>query len=120
MKKYLISLSVLLLPAIASAQNGVGYNLNNTATGLESLVKTLTNIANAMIPFLLAVAVVVFIYGVIRFILANGAEDKALARNYIIYGIIGIAVIVSLFGLITLLQGAVGINGTETVKYPQF
>ena len=120
MKKYLISLSAVLFPAVAFGQTTVADNLNNTGSGLLSFVKTLTQIANALIPFLLAIAVVVFIYGIIKFILANGAEDKAVARGYIIYGIIGIAVIVSIFGLIKLLQGTVGISGSETVNVPQF
>ena len=120
MKKFLIGLGIAALPSVTFASNTIGANLNDTSTGLLSFVQTLTKIANALIPFLLAIAVVVFIYGIIKYILANGAEDKAVARGYIIYGIIGIAVIVSLFGLIKLLQGAVGVDGSETVNIPQF
>ncbi|MCC2630675.1 MAG: hypothetical protein K0S38_484 [Candidatus Paceibacter sp.] len=115
MKKFLAGAVVFLLPVVALAQSvetGVGK--------LPALVNTLTNAANSLIPFFLAIAVVVFIYGVIKYILATGAEDKAAARGYIIYGIIGIAVIISLFGLIRLLQSFFGLTGAETVKYPQF
>jgi hypothetical protein len=121
MKKFLIALTLAASPSLAFAVSGdITSNLNSTGNGLLGFVHVLTKIANALIPFLLAIAVVVFIYGIIKYILANGAEDKAVARGYIIYGIIGIAVIVSLFGLIRLLQGTVGIDGNETVNVPQF
>lgn len=122
MKKFLIGVSALaaLVPALAFAD--VPQGLQNTASGLTDFVKSLTDAANALIPFFLAIAVVVFIYGVIKFILATGAEDKAVARGFIIYGIIGIAVIVSLFGIIKLLQRTVGISSFDnsTVDVPQF
>ena len=118
MKKILAGLSLALLPGIALADIPTG--ISSTAGGLTSLVKSLTSAANALIPFLLAIAVVVFIYGVIKYILVSGAEEKAAARGYIIYGIIGIAVIVSLFGLINLLQSTFGVNGNTNVNLPQF
>ena len=126
MKKVLIALGLDMRPIFAFAQNQnngafeAGGGLNSSADGLVTFGGTLTKVANALIPFLLAVAVVVFIYGVIKYILAEAAEDKSVARGYIIYGIIGIAVIVSLFGLIKLLQGTDGIDPSAKVNIPQF
>jgi hypothetical protein len=115
MKKFLASAALFLFPVIA-----FGQTLEAATGRLPNIINNLTRAANALIPFFLAIAVVVFIYGVIKYILATGADDKAVARGYIIYGIIGIAVIVSLFGLIRLLQNFVGLTGSETVRVPQF
>ncbi len=117
MKKYLIALGLALTPAVTFAQGG---GLDDATDGLADIVGNLTDAANALIPFFLAIAVVVFIYGIIKFILATGAEDKAAARGYIIYGIIGIAVIVSLFGVIRLLQSTFGIEPDAEPIIPQF
>ncbi len=120
MKKYLFALGTLglaLAPAVTFAQDG---GLEDATSGLADIVGNLTDAANALIPFFLAIAVVVFIYGVIKYILATGADDKAAARGYIIYGIIGIAVIVSLFGVIKLLQSTFGIEADAEAAIPQF
>jgi hypothetical protein len=119
MKKFLFAVGLTLSPVIALAQRR-GGGLNEATSGLANIIYNLTDAANALIPFFLAIAVVVFIYGVITFILATGADDKSKARNYIIYGIIGIAVIVSLFGVIKLLQSTFGIDANADAPIPQF
>ncbi len=120
MKKILLSVGVLFLPFVAFAQdtgnntsNGVTSSLNNTLNGTGGLIATLTNAVNSVIPFLLALAVVVFIWGVIRYVISPSAEEKANARGYIIYGIIGIVIIVSIFGLVRLVQSVFGIGGAS-------
>jgi hypothetical protein len=121
MKKFLVGAAVFFMPALALAAvaNG-GGDLTTGTAGFVDIVKNLTDAANALIPFFLAIAVVVFIYGVIKYILVTGAEEKSAARGYIIYGIIGIAVIISLFGVIKLLQNTLGIQDNATVTIPQF
>lgn len=120
MKKFLVALVVTLLPGVALAGADATTQLQTTTGGFITIVDNLTDVANALIPFFLAIAVVVFIYGVIKFILATGADDKAAARGYIIWGIIGIAVIVSLFGIIQLLQNLVGVDAGADAAIPQF
>jgi hypothetical protein len=48
-------------------------------------------------------AVVVFLYGVFKFMRAEG-EDKQKGREFIFWGIIGIFVMISLWGLVAILQ----------------
>jgi hypothetical protein len=122
MKKFLVALGLSLLPFVALAEDldDDGGGLIGAATGLTSVVEELTKAANALIPFFLAIAVVVFIYGVIKYILVTGAEEKSQARGYIIYGIIGIAVIISLFGVVKLLQTTFGVTNPATIDIPQF
>lgn len=117
MKKYLIALGLTLAPAVGFAAS---TGLRESTAGLAGIVDNLTAAANALIPFFLAIAVVVFIYGVIRYILAGGGDEKTSARGYIIWGIIGIAVIVSLFGVIRLLQSTLGVDPNAGVGIPYF
>jgi hypothetical protein len=110
MKKFLVGFTATaaaLLPSVAFGQTVNGVT-NNTIDALDAL----TDIVNAVIPFLLAIAVVVFIYGVIKYVVSSAPDEKAAGRSYIIWGIIGIAVILSIFGLVKLLQNTFGINNT--------
>lgn len=112
MKKILVGIGTFMLPSLALAQS-----IDQSANSATQAVGSLTRVVNAVIPFFLAIAVVVFIYGVIKYVISAGVEDRAAARGYIIYGIIGIAVILSIFGLAKLLQNAFGI--TNTTLNPQ-
>ena len=104
-----MGLSAVVLPGVALAANTIDDASQNTVDALTSL----TGAVNAVIPFLVAIAVVVFIYGVIKYVLASGPEDKAASRSLIIYGIIGIAVILSIFGLVKLVQSTFGLTTTN-------
>ena len=112
MKKVLLSVGTFLLPVVAFAQTGTN-NISQTQGQVTSALNSLTAIVNSVIPFLLAIAVVVFIWGVIKYVVASSPDDKAAGRGYIIYGIIGIVVILSIFGLVKLVQNIFGIGNTQ-------
>ena len=81
----------LLLPFIVLAQN------------IESVVDAAQSVLNIVIPFLMTLAVAVFVWGVIMYISAGGdAEKEKTARGRIIYGLIGLFVLVAFWGLIAI------------------
>jgi len=92
----------LLLPAIAFAQSPqTGY--------ISSLISQIQGIVNQLVPLLVGVAIVVFIWGVITYTTAGESEDKQKkGRNYMIWGIIAIFVIVSIWGLVAILRQLTG------------
>lgn len=107
--KKLIPLGAALLPFIASAAD-----LNTILSTISGLVTTLTQIA-------MAVAFLVFLYGVIKFITAGGDEEKRKgAKNLIIYGLIGLFVMVAVWGLVAVLASTFGITTGGTTNIPTF
>lgn len=61
---------------------------------------------NPIIGFMFAVAAVVFIYGIAEFILGADNEDKKSAgKQHMIWGILGMFVMLSAYGIINLLSG---------------
>ena len=56
-----------------------------------------------LIPFLIGLGVVVFIYGVITLMFSEG-DKKEEGKQYMLWGIIGIFVMVSVWGLVAILQ----------------
>jgi hypothetical protein len=69
---------------------------------------------NSLIPVLVVLGVLYFIWGVITYVIASDEEAQKSGRNRIIYGIIGLAVIVAMWGLVNILLNTFGINGTPT------
>ena len=89
MKKIIISTVVLAMPLMAAAAN------------IQSIVGTIRSIVNSIVPLFMVIAVAVFLWGIIKYITAAGDEEKAKdARGYIIYGLIGIFVMVAFWGII--------------------
>ena len=65
----------------------------------------------SVVPLLISIAIVVFIWGVIQYVInTDDVSKRAEGRNFMIYGIIGLFVIVSIWGLIKILTGTFGIN----------
>lgn len=91
---------------------------NLTAGGLSESFKTFIgnvekNIANPLIMLLFGIALVVFMWGVVKYIAnADNEIDRKEGSNAIIYGIVGMFIMFSVFGLMNL----VGATLTDLFK----
>lgn len=83
----------LLAPTFAAAQN------------VQSLFLLASNLLNALIGILITLAIVVFFWGLVKYLLSGGAtEDAHKGIHQMIWGVVAIFVMVSIWGLIGLLQ----------------
>lgn len=97
MKKFLIATSAYLLPVVALAGEGDGVSLYEAIDQINMLI-------NTVIPFLVGLAVLVIIWGVFNYISGAGDEEKrAQAKQYIIWGVVGVFIMLSVWGLVNLL-----------------
>lgn len=116
--------SVFAMPGLALAQPG-GYvdpaSGINTVTGeqnfcvfLEGVEKVLCQIqriVNSAIPVAITLGVVYFVWGVVQYMIGGGDEAKKKGRDHIIYGLIGLAVIVGMWGLVNIVSNTFGLSG---------
>jgi uncharacterized membrane protein YidH (DUF202 family) len=110
-------------PLLAFAQSGATC-ANVALTGsLDAIICRIYDLIKIAIPVLILGAVLWFIFGIVKFMTAHDAEEKGAARGTMIHGIIGFAVILGLWGLVTLLLGTFGIQsggaGIDT-RFPTF
>ncbi len=70
----------------------------------EDAFSILAYLINATVLSLIGVATMIFMYGVIQYVIAKG-DEKALAsgRSYMLYGIIGLTVMVAVWGFVNLI-----------------
>jgi TRAP-type C4-dicarboxylate transport system permease small subunit len=109
-KKILPYGTIGLLPYIALAQSD---------TQVDRIIVNTTDVLDRLIPILIIIATIVFIWGVIQYITAGADEEKrAGARNLIIYALIGIFVIIAVFGIVKLLQDFFGVGGVTQPTRP--
>jgi hypothetical protein len=75
-------------------------NIQNFA----GVVGCVTSIINLLIPLAIAVAVLFFVWGLVKYISAGGDDTAtAEARKFMLFGIIAIFVMVSVWGLVGIL-----------------
>ena len=78
--------------------------MSNEAAKLISNIKVY--ILNPIIGFMFAVAVVMFIYGIVEYIWSADNEDKvAVGKKHMIWGIIGLFVMIGVYGILNILSG---------------
>ena len=76
---------------------------NNTLTGVIKFMTCF--LTKAVVPLLFALAVAAFVYGVFDFIRANASgEETGEKKAFMVWGIIGLAVMLSVWGLVGILQ----------------
>lgn len=86
-----------------------------STNGISKLICQLQKILNAIIPFLITLGLIYFIWGVAQYVIAGGEESKKKGREHIIYGLIGLAVIVGVWGLVNIVTKTFGLEGNATV-----
>jgi len=88
--------------------------INQILTGAQDTL-------NIILRILMTFALVVFIWGIVQLILAAGnAAAVKQAKGILLWGIIGIAVMASMTGIIAFLQTYFGVSGNDTITVPQF
>ena len=122
MKKKLIILSGLVLgsaPFVALAQTGSApTSCGATVTTVEAFLCKISELLNAVLPVLIALGVVYLVWGVVTYVISSDEEAKKTGRNRIIYGIIGLAVIIGLWGLVGLLKNSFGLTNQTNITLP--
>lgn len=69
---------------------------------ISNLLSQFQQILNSIVPVLVALGVVYFVWGVVQYVIADGEEAKTKGKGRMIYGVIGFAVIVGLWGLVNI------------------
>ncbi|MDR3519576.1 MAG: hypothetical protein P4L63_01655 [Candidatus Pacebacteria bacterium] len=118
-KKLLVLAGIMGTPFLALANNctAVGTTATQNVT-FEQMLCTIGNILDFVIPILITLGVVYFVWGVVSYVIASDEEAKSAGRNRMIFGIIGLTVIVGVWGLVTILGNTFGTNGAVTVSLP--
>ncbi|MBI2610197.1 hypothetical protein HYW53_03400 [Candidatus Giovannonibacteria bacterium] len=104
-KKILPYAAAGLLPLLAFAQTA------------ESIITRIDRILQQVIPILLIIGTIVFLWGIIVFITAGASEEKKSYGKYlIIYGLVGLFVMVAIWGIVGVLVNTFGVGGRRVPR----
>ena len=99
MKKFIaiVSGAAFLSPMLAFAQQLTDINAVSTKA---------TNIGSLVIGLAISLAVIWIIISVVRYLIAGGEEDRKKGGMAILWGVIGLFVILSIWGLVNILRNS--------------
>lgn len=111
MYTFMASLSVLFIPSVSHAAT-----LTCPAPGqienLTDLINFVTCALNqSVLPLLVTLAVVFFLWGVTQYMInPASSEEREKGQQYMIWGLIGLFVVVSVWGLVSILTSTFGLE----------
>ena len=87
---------------------------------LVSFISQVKRVLDSLLPVLFGLAVILFFWGLVRFIWnANNPEARAEGRHEMIWGVVAIAVMVSVYGLVAVLQDVFGLTSGANIQIPR-
>lgn len=101
---YLTLSSALVAPVIVSAAS---------FRSLEDGIQSILDIINLLIPLIIGLAILYFLWGVLQYVTkGNEKEGREEAKWIMIWGIIAIFVMVSVWGLVNILHKTFGLDNS--------
>lgn len=113
----MMSAPVVALAQVQIQSGGACSGLIGTGTtqgGVKEIICRVGDILSTIVPVLMVLAIIYFVWGVINYVIASDEEAKKAGRDRIIYGVIGLAVIVGVWGLVKIVQDTFGFDNTNT------
>ena len=102
MSKHTLTILALspFLPAVAFAAGGV-----------LGIIDILLSFVDALVPILIGCAVVVFFWGIVKFVAHAGDENAVTeGKQFMIWGMVGLFVIIALWSIVGYVQESIGVD----------
>ncbi|HET9641659.1 MAG TPA: hypothetical protein VFP46_02325 [Candidatus Paceibacterota bacterium] len=119
-----VILTPLLIPSAASAAWSLSFTFGNgnaCPNALCAFGAMLIGLINGvLVPLLFAVAFIMFLYGIAKAYIFSGGEADAVAQGHrlILWGLIGFAVMISIWGLVNVVASTFGLGGATAPPLP--
>lgn len=85
---------------------------------MQSLLeKAVQAIVNPIIQVIFAIALVIFVYGIFEFVRGADRPDvRTKGQQHIMYGLVGLLIMTSVFTIINILLNTIGVTGSDVPK----
>jgi len=100
--KYFLVLVSVLVPSLAHA-----------AGNHVVLIRALLSVLNYLIPILIGLAVLLFLWGILRYVFSTDESARKDAISVITHGLIVLFIMISVWGLVSLLSNTFDLYGSD-------
>lgn len=101
----------MCMPMLAMAQFGGSDEIGGFFENITSFIN------DVLIPLTFAIALLVFLYGVVKYFIWGGADpgSREEGTKLMLYSVAGFVLMVSIFGIVNLIAGGLGFDD-ETIE----
>jgi hypothetical protein len=115
-----VTLFILPIVSFAAESGGGSGSLAEGGNGAQvaSFMTTfLSFISGVLIPVILGLAFLMFVWGVFKFFILGGSDEEAQAKgkSLMIYAVAGFVLILSFYGIVNILTNGIGTGGKTIV-----
>jgi len=118
MKRFIYSATgagLFLLPFVAGAQ----IILTTAQTEWQGIFRVIVTIVNSAIPVIFALGLIIFLWGLLKFLTAAGSEDAAAGgKRLMIWGVVILFVMTAVWGLVGIIGQLSGVQTGVTPNLP--
>lgn len=111
----LLAMVMVVLPAVSLAGSGgiAGGDAEGGELGgfIQNVMEFFTTV---VLPFILAIGFLVFVWGIFKYFILGGANDEAKesGKSLIMYAIGGFVVILAFWGIVNIISNGLGLEDT--------
>ncbi len=117
---YTLASTALFIPVFfVQAQNSGGFSAENDFKNFLSEILEFIN--DTLIPFIIGIGFLVFVWGMFKYFIYGGANDdeKEKGKSLMIYATLGFVLIVIFWGVVNLLAESTGFEGDQLDNRPE-
>lgn len=118
MYKVFSLIAVAFLPGVAAAQ---GIAQSSDAGPFQDLLINILDFSNdVLIPFIIGIGFLFFVWGIFKYFIFGGANDDAReqGKSLIIWATIGFVLIIVFWGIVNLLSESTGLANSQLQNIP--
>ncbi|MFT7507452.1 MAG: ribose/xylose/arabinose/galactoside ABC-type transport system permease subunit [Acidimicrobiales bacterium] len=104
-----LAFTLFAVPGMALAAAGDFNAVGGFMDGLSGFI------SGKLVPFVFTLALIVFIYGIFQYFILGGADEdsREKGKKLMLWAIIGLVVMVSVWGIVNLLSSSLGLENTD-------
>ncbi|MEK7602135.1 MAG: pilin [Patescibacteria group bacterium] len=122
----LTGISAVALLFIVNVPHALAQTATNSSAPIDQLGQFLQQFIRFfdlyLVPLIFALAFIVFLWGVYRYLIlgADNEEKRQEGQKFIMYGLIGFFIMISIWGIVNLLVGSLGFGNDQRPNLPTF
>jgi hypothetical protein len=83
--------------------------MNSTPSGEQILTNIITQVFTPLYQIVVGITIIYFLYGVVRYVIdLNNPEKQTTGRSHLLWGLVGLFIVLSVGGILNLLNGTLG------------
>ena len=102
----------LMMPAVTLAAT--------TTVGLHRLIDQIQGLVQRLIPVIIGIALLLFLWGILRFLISQDDGKREEAKKFMIWGIVALFVMVAVWGLVEIFAETFLVSGNVNTGDPDF